>query len=367
MLNIYILILVSAVFVFAVFLSFRTKRQSKDNALGLLQQQIDNLRGQVSDSLYANSQVLNQQLSELNTTINENLKTLTQQMFSSQKLVGDRLDSAAVMVGQVQKNLGSLSEATQRVFEIGKDIAGLEQILRAPKLRGGLGEFFLGDLLQQILPSSHVKLQYRFKNGDIVDAVICLGQGLVSVDAKFPLENFRRIINTADEEERRRARKSFNNDVKKHIDAIAAKYIIPDEGTFDFALMYIPAENVYYELIIKDDSEDEKSLSAYGLDKKVIPVSPNSFYAYLQAIVLGLKGLRVEKNVQIILRSLTQLAAEIEHFKQDFDTLGMHLKNVKNKYDEADKKINNFEEKLLGLCRFDKESELLTNGKKKKR
>ncbi|MBI4844981.1 MAG: DNA recombination protein RmuC [Candidatus Omnitrophica bacterium] len=293
-------------------------------------------------------------MSELNKNINQNLQMLTQQLLSSQQSVGERLDAATRVVGQVQKDLGFLSLATERVFEVGKNIAGLEEILSAPKLRGGLGEFFLQDLLQQVLPSSHVNFQYKFKNGDVVDAVILMGKGKVCIDSKFPLDNFRRIIDSGNDEEKRKARKNFYSDVKKHIDVIAAKYILPDEGTFDFALMYIPAENVYYELIIREDSDNGQSLSSYGLSKKVIPVSPNSLYIFLQAIVCGLNGMRVEQHVQQIIQHLARLRGDIDRFKQDFDVLGRHIMNMKNKYDEADKKITDFEGKLTAVCQFEK-------------
>ncbi|MDD5728063.1 MAG: DNA recombination protein RmuC [Victivallales bacterium] len=366
MMNIVVLFIASLITGVAVFLLVKTQKPAGSDALGLMQQQLDGLRGELRDSLHANAQLLQQQLGEINSRMNQSLQAVTSQMVSSQKNVGDRLDAAAQLVADVQKNLGSLSQATQRIFEVGKDIASLQEILQAPKLRGGLGELFLADLLQQILPSKNVTLQYKFKNGDTVDAVIRLGQGMVSVDSKFPLENFRRVLSAQSDEERRRSRKTFIGDVKKHIDAIAAKYIVPDEGTFDFALMYIPAENVYYEVIIKDSAETEQSVSAYALQKKVIPVSPNSFYAYLQAIVLGLKGLRVEENVQHILQHLTRLGGDIRRFRDDFDVLGRHVVNVKNKYDEAEKKIAAFEDRLVNLCRIDEHPKLLDDGTEKK-
>ena len=173
-----------------------------------------------------------------------------------------------------------------------------------------------------------------------------LGNGMVPVDSKFPLENFKRVIETTDEAGQRAARKQFARDVKKHIDAIASKYILPDEGTFDFALMYIPAENVYYETIIKDEDSAEASLSAYALSKRVIPVSPNSLFAYLQAIVLGLRGLRIEKSAQEIIAHLARLKGDFARFNEEFDTLGKHITNVKNRYDDAAKRLEKFDNKL---------------------
>ncbi len=345
MINIAILILLFGMCVYLVYSNFKNQKNAHPDALNLMQQQLESLRSQVNDSMR-----------DMNNNIDNKLQTINHQLFDSQKNVGDRLDSAAQVFGQVQKDLGSLSTATERVFEVGKDIASLQEILRAPKIRGGLGELFLNDLLLQVLPASCVKQQYKFKNGDIVDAVITLGQGMVSIDSKFPLENFKRLINGANEDEKRLARKTFVNDVKKHIDSIANKYILPDEGTFDFALMYIPAENVYYELIIKDDVDEKNCLSTYALSKKVIPVSPNSFYAYLQSILLGLKGLSIEKNAHQIIQFLERLKGDMERFKQDFEILGRHIVNLKNKYDEADKKINTFEGKLLTICQIDQES-----------
>ncbi len=146
------------------------------------------------------------------------------------------------------------------------------------------------------------------------------------------------------------ARKKFVSDVKKHIDAIAGKYILPDEGTFDFALMYIPAENVYYELIIKDEAVDtEKALLSYAFAKRVIPVSPNSFYAYLQTILLGLKGLHIEEQAQEILKNIARLSGDFGKFQDEFELVGKHLTNTKARYDEADKRLQKFGDKLQTL------------------
>jgi len=336
------IVLAAIALVVAVLVS---RRGSGDSML-VMQQQINSLRQQLAETMQASAQLLNQQLADMNRNMVQQLQSVNDQMFSSQQHVGQRLDAAARVVGEVQNSLGQLSQATERVFSVGKDIASLQEILRAPKLRGVIGELFLADLLQQMLPAAYVSLQHKFKSGETVDAALKLGSGLVSVDAKFPLENFRRILECATDDERRQARRKFISDVKKHIDAVAAKYIVPDEGTFDFALMYIPAENVYYEIIIKDEQEESAGLSAYALQRKVIPVSPNSFYAYLQAIVLGLKGLRVEKNVKAILEHLGRLHSDMQRFSEDFEVLGRHVTNLKNKYDDADRRLHAFGEKL---------------------
>lgn len=299
--------------------------QQKDQSMQLLQQQIGTLRDQLSKSLTDSAKI----------------------MADSQKTVGDRLDRAAEVVGNVQKALGALDGATKQVFEVGKDIAQLQEILRAPKVRGTFGELFLGDLLAQILPPKHFSLQHAFRSGEIVDAVVRIGR-LVSVDAKFPLENFKRLIQTqASPQEKTLARRKFIQDVKKHIDAISSKYILPDEGTFDFALMYIPAENVYYEMIIKDDGFiDETSIMTYAFSKRVVPVSPNSFYAYLHTISLGLRGLQIEDNARLIIEQLARLRGDFGRFKEDFSLLGKHLSNSRTKFEDAERRLDRFGDKL---------------------
>jgi DNA recombination protein RmuC len=252
-------------------------------------------------------------------------------------------------MGSVQGSLGKLGEVTQRVFDIGKDIAGLEQILRSPKVRGGIGETFLEGLLGQMLPREHYDLQHTFATGDRVDAIVRIGGRLVPIDAKFPLENFRRLLDETDEDKRRTLRRTFGRDVKARVDEIAKRYILPDEGTFDFALMYIPAENVYYEIIVKDDGVEGDSPATYAMGRHVIPVSPNSLYAYLQVIVLGLRGLSIEKDAREIQSRLTRLRGDVDKFRDAFDVVGKHLTNARNKYDEAAAGLDRVEAKLEGI------------------
>jgi DNA recombination protein RmuC len=321
--------------------------KKEDQALLLMQQQIAQLRVQLSQALDSHTQLVQQQLGQVLGNVNERLKENGEILERTQQNLGERLDNAARVVGSVQRSLGGLEEANRKIYDVGKDIASLQEILRAPKLRGGLGEFFLEDLLAQILPPQHFVIQHAFKSGERVDAVIKLGSSLVPVDSKFPLENFKRMLEAANDDERSRAKRQFVGDVKKHVDAIAGKYILPDEGTYDFALMYIPAENVYYETIIKDDSEGERNLSQYALSKRVVPVSPNSFYAYLQAIVLGLKGMKVEEHAKEIIQYLSRLRGDFAKFRDDFGLLGKHLGHAQTSYQTTEKRLEQFGQRLL--------------------
>ncbi|MBI3189745.1 MAG: DNA recombination protein RmuC, partial [Ignavibacteriales bacterium] len=333
------LILLGAVVVLLVILLSRKSvpvQTDYSQTMQLMQQQVEALRGDMRVSLQHVSENLNQQLN-----------SVTQQLQTQTTSVGNRLDNAARVIGDVQKNLGQLGQATQEIKELGQSVSKLEELLRAPKLRGGLGELLLEDLLKQVLPSEHFEMQYKFKNGQTVDAIIKTSEGIVPVDSKFPLENFKKFYQASTESEKKQFQKTFLSDVKKHIEAIAGKYILPDEGTFPFALMYIPAENIYYEVIIKDEGAEVYQLA---LSKNVVPVSPNSFYAYLQVIALGLRGLKIEQSAKQILNTLGRLQGDIGKVRDAFETLGTHLNNARNKYDEADKRLSLFENKLEGIA-----------------
>ncbi len=312
-----------------------------DAGVLLLQQQLEGLRTQVGQALAGQGQQLSQEIARLTGQMNERLRESLEVVQRSQTSVGERLDNTSRVVGDVQRGLGELREATAKVYEVGRDVASLHDILRAPKLRGGLGELLLGDLLAEVLPAPHFTLQHTFRSGERVDAVVRLGGSLVPVDAKFPLEDFRRLLDAEDEDTKTRSKKAFVARVRKHVDDIAAKYIVPDEGTYDFALMYIPAENVYYEAIIRDE---ERALSAYALERKVIPVSPNSFYAYLQAIVLGLRGLRIEARAQEVIGLLARLAGDLDKLRDEVRVLGKHLGNATQAHAAADRRL----ERLAG-------------------
>ncbi|MFC1912629.1 DNA recombination protein RmuC [Chloroflexota bacterium] len=265
---------------------------------------------------------------------------LKEQSDALSRAVGERIDGTIQVFGDLKERLGELTQRTKDIQEAGKNILSLQEILRAPKPRGGLGELLLERLLADSLPHDYYHLQHRFKNsGIIVDAAVKVGDNLVPIDAKFPLEDFERLAAAETEKEQDESRRQFILTVKKHIDSVA-KYILPDESTFDFALMYVPAENIYYETICHSD------IYSYCLKKRVFLVSPNSFNAYLQAIVLGLNGLRIEKTAREIQGRLVRLQGDFSVFQGEYETLGGHIHRAATKYEEASIKLMRLGDKL---------------------
>lgn len=323
--------------------------ESKDAMLKLLN---ENFNARMKDI----AQQFNEQTKQINLRLRENNEMLQK----SNKHIGDRLDSAAKVVSQVTDRLGKMEEANKRIYEVGKDIAGLQDILRAPKLRGGLGEFFLGDLLSQYFPKDQYSMPHTFRSGEKVDAALHLADNrIVPIDAKFPLENFKKMMDAKDDKEKRTHQKAFVSDVKRRIDEIS-KYILPDEGTMDFALLYIPAENVYYEIIVKD--EEAGNLCDYAFKKRVIPVSPNNFFVYLQTILMGLRGLQIERSAKIIQEALVRLKSDFGRFGEEFEVLGTHLTNAGNKYEQSKRQLEKVGQKLENIELIgQKEQKLIEN------
>jgi len=274
---------------------------------------------------------LNNHLQQMMTAMNNNLS-------STQSNITKQLSSSNQIIGDIHSKLGNLETTAKNMQDIGKDISSLQNLLKAPTFRGNLGEYLLEELLKQIFPAKNYETQYPFKNGTKVDAIIKLGDNIVPVDSKFPLESFQRFINADNDENKKTFKKEFISSVKKRIDEIAVKYINAAEGTFDFALMYIPAENVFYESIINDSfTNKEYEILNYAMEKHVIPVSPNSFYAYLMAIAFGLNGLKIEQDAKIILGELSQIQNRFGKFYEEYNVVGKHLNSAIGKYNETTK------------------------------
>ncbi len=235
----------------------------------------------------------------------------------SMEMFNTRLDNAAHVIAQVQKNIGEFSE-------IGRSMNELQEFLASPKLRGNIGEQVLKELLAQHFPKYSFVLQYTFKNGDKVDAVIKTTQGLIPIDSKFPMENFRKLSKKTSDVEKQAAIKDFTADVKKHISDIAKKYILVDQGTCDYAIMYIPSESVYYEII------NNTELFDYAGQKQVLPVSPMSFYAYMKAILMSYEGQRIQSQAKEILEILRSIKKDYEKSEDALSTLQKHITNAYN-------------------------------------
>jgi len=351
--NIVIIGLLCFVVVLLVVVLLKSKNTHSDISPQLidLKNQINELKTKQLES--QNSSLTQQQTLLLNTQkelreqLGSILKTVNEGMSANQSSITTQLRNSNEVINDIQKKLGSLEVTAKNIQDIGSDISSLQEILKAPKLRGNLGEYLLEELLKEIFPASNYEIKYNFKNGTQVDAVIKLGEGIVPVDSKFPLESFSRLVNTDNDDEKKKFKKEFVSSVKLRIDEIASKYINPAEGTFDFAMMYIPAENIFYETIINDSlTNKEYEIFNYAIQKHVIPVSPNSFYAYLMALVYGLKGFKIEQRAKVIMGELSNVQSSFNKFYDDFTLVGKHLGNATSKYEESLKKAEKFNDKI---------------------
>jgi DNA recombination protein RmuC len=308
---------------------------------GLRAESAEQLAGRNADidrRLAGMTETMDRRFGELDTKVDRRLGDLDVK-------VDRRLAGMTETSSKIHERLGKVDEATAQMNERAKDFQRFEQMLRPPKARGGVGELLLANLLADILPPARYTLQHGFRTGERVDAVIRLDDALIPIDAKFPLDNFQRFVEADGDAARELHGKAFARDVKGHVDAIAQKYIRPDEGTYEFALMYLPAEAVYYELVCNRIGGDANPL-AYAQEQKVIPVSPATFYAYLLVLVQGLKGLQIEEHAREVMAYVADLGRDFAKFKTDFDLVGRHLGNAQTKYGESEKRLSRFETKL---------------------
>jgi DNA recombination protein RmuC len=274
----------------------------------------------------------------------KNSAQITGQMTSdAQTKMADELKNTRDQISQIQRQLGEVQQAGKQMSQTAQTLEG---ILGGAKSRGSLGEVTLERLLEDSLPSAQYVRQYKFSSGEVADAVIKLrDKKLMAIDSKFPLDAYRRISTEGEE-----ARRAFITAVKGHADSISKKYIVPDEGTLDVALMFVPSESVYYELLMTTDNKGQP-LDAYCRDKKVIAVSPNTLYAHLCVIAMGLRGMQMEENARRLLESLSGMEKQLEKFTDKFGTLGTHLRNAQQSYSESDKlfeKAQNTLQTMLG-------------------
>ena len=319
---------------------FFAVRHRPNSQFMLFQQQLDAIREQLRGSLDGNAQIINKQLSELTNQLQTQMHRQTGTLNDTRKAMDERLDNAARVIGDVQKSMGRVHEALVPVSEI-------RDILKAPKLRGGLGEIMLERLLEEMMPPNMYAVQYGFADGERVDAVIKIGGQMVPIDSKFPLDKYREYTQATSDEERKAAKRAILAAVKKHIGDVA-KYIRPDEGTYPFAFMYIPSESIYYELFVASDAENN-GLWQYAANTRVFPISSNTLYIYLQTISLGLKGMQIAEHARELLGQLEQLQKSLGDFRKNYEKIGTHLKNAQSAYDDTDKRLDKLEIKFAAV------------------
>jgi DNA recombination protein RmuC len=277
---------------------------------------------EMKGSVEKNSDVIERQLNEQRKSLEDQLKGQRESMHQQTKLIWERLDKASDVIQGVQTHLGGLQEFS-------RDMKDLSNVLKSPKLRGGLGEQFLYEILSASLPKDLFKTQFKFRDGSVCDAVITTDKGIIPVDSKFPMENFKLMITCESQEDRDGAKKVFIKDVKRRIDEISSKYILPEEGTTEFAVMYIPSENVFYELIV-----NTPEIEAYAKQKCVFLTSPNTFSYQVKVLFVAYQQQELEKHAGEILKSLAGIKVEAQKFDEDLSVLDGHI-------DRATKSMNN--------------------------
>lgn len=264
--------------------------------------------------------------------LNQNIQGMQERLDKVGDGMNTRLDNAAKIIANVSKELG-------QVQEMSRGMQDLQNFLKSPKLRGNIGEQVLQDLLSQNFPQSYYEMQYKFREGDTVDAILKTDNGIICIDSKFPLENFDKMLDAASESDEITYQRLFVRDVRKHIKDISRKYILPDEGTVTFALMYIPSEAVYYEII-----RDKTDLNHFANDQKVLLVSPNGFYYFIKVILMGMQGKRIEEQAKKILATMEGISKDASKFGDSIGVLNTHLSNAKGALD----RVNNDYGKLSG-------------------
>jgi len=340
---------VIAVALLVFWLVLQTSQEQKKSRL--LETQMNELRRDLQTIGTAQAQSAGQ-IATIGTSVSQRLESVTQALQAGvsnsaqiasqgQTAIATELKNTREQIGHIQKQLGEFQELGRGMSAATKSLEG---ILGGAKTRGLLGEVTLERLLEDSLPPSQYATQYRFASGEVADAVIFLrDKKVVAIDSKFPLEAFRRI--GVDGEEAKRA---FVHAVKFHADAISKKYIVPAEGTLDLALMFVPSENVYYEMLVTLDTKGE-ALDSYCRGKNIIAVSPNTLYAHLCVIHMGLRGMQIEENAKRIAANLSGMQKQLETFTTVFEKLGNHLKNAQQCYSEADKRLEKTQSTLDNL------------------
>jgi DNA recombination protein RmuC len=316
-----------------IWIDHRRAEQS-DRNVAMLRQELQTLVGQqgqaISGQMGQLAQSVTTQLGQVRQELQSGVATTGKLATDAQREVSRQLESSNEAIRRISQQIGEVQKASQ---DLSTASQALETVLGGAKSRGALGEIALERLLEDALPQAAYEVQHRFTTGSIVDAVVRSGDRLLCIDSKFPLEAYRRMLDSGED-----ARKEFSLAVRKHAESIAEKYILPGEHTLEFALMFVPSEGVYYELLMTEDSKYGR-LDEFCRLLKVFPVSPNTCYAYLCAIAMSLRGLKVEENARRLLASMAGLQKQFEGVSDAHNKLGTHLRNAQGTYDDVAKKL----------------------------
>ncbi len=281
---------------------------------------------------------------------NENLTALHEQMKEIKEKVDYRMADTLKIISDITEKITRLDETNKRVVNFAEQLQNLQNILSNPKQRGVVGEYFLETILSNVLPPGSYQMQYRFSNGEIVDAVIFVRNKIVPIDSKFSLENYERLIKSSSSQERKILEEQLKKDLKNRIEE-TAKYIRPSEKTMNFSFMFIPSETLYYDLLSNKVGklEDENLISYAARVKKVIIVSPTSFFAYLQTVLQGLKALEIEKSALEIKKKIEKLSSHLLNFDSYLTKLGDHLKTTNNFYEKAESEFKKIDKDIYKI------------------
>ncbi len=305
---------------------------------------------------------LEERIGQLNEKSSEITRVLDTKLAESTKALQDQFGQSAKIVRDVTERLTKLDETNKQVLNFSDQLQNLQDILKNPKQRGVLGEYYLEETLKNVLPPKSYQMQYKFKDGEIVDAVVFVKDKIIPVDSKFSLENYERILNERDEAAREQLEKSFKQDLKNRIDE-TAKYVRPSEGTMEFAFMFIPSEAIYYDLLVNKVGAVKvatRDLIEYAFkDRHVIIVSPTSFLAYLQTVLQGLRALQIEESAKEIRKNVEQLAKHLGNYENYMQKLGGHLGTVVNTYNTASKEFKKIDKDVLKISDVDVGAEVV--------
>jgi len=305
--------------------------------------------------------MLQQQIQDLNKTVDnkmsENSKALSETTMHIHKTIQGQFGQSTKMIADITEKLTSLDKTNQQVISFSEQLSNLEKVLKSQKQRGNLGEAGLQLVLENMLPPTAFSLQYKFDDGDIVDAAIFTKDGIIPVDAKFSLDNYQKLIDEQDPERHKQLEKDFKNDLKKRIDE-TSKYIKPKEGTMEFAFMFIPSEAIYYDLLVNEVGAvkvNTRNLVDYAFnEKKVIIVSPTTFAAYLQTVLQGLRALKIEEGAKSIRKNVEDLGKHIAAYEQYMKKLGTSMTTTVNHYNTAYKELGKIDKDVARITEGEK-------------